>query len=122
MCVRCSDLHIRVRAAINKHTDFNRALEDLTAFFARLSANPPSGKQPAGSKAELSRSGAQQSSGAGPSAKSGAQPAKPKTTDTAGRHWQHDSITAVAHHPHVGSSGLVRMICTEFAALYEVPR
>ena len=65
LCARC-----RVRAAINTHSDFDRAMADLTAFFARLEADPPSGK-PASGKRAHSTSAAQQSSGAGPGARSG---------------------------------------------------
>ena len=85
----------RVRTAITTHTDFGRALEDLTAFFARLQANPPSAKPPAGRPEQQARSGAQQRSAGGASARSGrqpgsgpasgVQPGKPKIADTAGR-------------------------------------
>ena len=85
----------RVRTAINTHTDFGRALEDLTAFFARLQAKPPSGKPPAGRPEQQARSGAQESSAGGASARSGrqqgsgpgsgVQQGKPKIVDTAGR-------------------------------------
>lgn len=87
----------RVRAAMNAHSDFNAALGDLTAFFARLKANPPSGKQPAAAPEQRTKSGAaQQSSAAGTSARSGSrqpgsgagtggQTAKSRVSDTAGK-------------------------------------
>ena len=89
----------RVRSAINTHTDFGHALEGLTAFFARLQANPPSGKPPAGKPERQTTSGAQQSSAAaGPSTRSGrqqgsgsgagVQSGKPRIPDTAGRHFK----------------------------------
>ena len=65
LCVRC-----RVRAAINTHSDFDKAMADLTAFFARLTADPPSGKPLTGKRAH-STSAAQLSSGVGPGGRSG---------------------------------------------------
>ena len=65
LCACC-----RVRAAINTHSDFDKAMADLTAFFARLEADPPSGK-PASGKRTHSTSAAQQSSGVAPGARSG---------------------------------------------------
>ena len=96
----------RVRTAINTHKDFGRALEDLTAFFARLQANPPSGKPPAGKPEQPARSGAQQTSAVGPSNKSGrehssgagagVQSGKPKIADTAGNGSLHCSCLGVS--------------------------
>ena len=83
-----------MRTAVNTHTDFGRALSALSAFFARLQADPPSAKLPAGKSEQQAKSGMQQSSGAGTSAKTGkqqdggpegaVQSGKPKTSDTAG--------------------------------------
>ena len=84
----------RVRTAVNTHTDFGRALNELSAFFTRLQADPPSAKPSAGKPEQQAKSGMQQSSGAGTSIKTGkqqdgkpegaVQSGKPNTSDTAG--------------------------------------